>query len=429
MNRLLLPFLLLHCVNTLLGNPTQQKTRVSRQSELMAEAIRNEDPDKLADLFIKDGYILPEYHPTLQNSRLIKSYYEAFFKKTQTLHHRKKPFEIKALDQDYYIELGTFEHRYIAPSGDTFDCNGKYMTFWIVSKSKEPRVVAHIWGSSSYFDTEMVDILHISTPPLNSIQPTTDWEHMIEERRIFAYPAILKRDTESQLVTYHQDAIYMTYYDPPFIGKDQIAAYYRSHNNPDLPLDSLDTRIVRVIELGKYALQFGEYYVSWTWDGKQYFIQGKGLALYKKMDQGPIQIYRQMINHSMPATLFAETDSYFVRRILKHLDNQDLELEDYLTVYADENLMIYPPDRQPIAGKTEFALHLDEERNKYSMEINHQLNHLESYEDFVIAAGSSRGQVLGDELSNSFQTKNMMLFKRQKNGQLKINWLIWNLTM
>lgn len=298
----ILIFVLSFFVSVSIVNAQDLGKSIEARSQQMAKAIADEDTKGLLKLFEDDAALLPEYHVTLYGSQHIKNYYRQFFEHAETLEYSKTPFEIESINKGYYIELGTFEHRYITASKNTFEYKGKYTTYWQVAK-KGPTAIAHIWGSSSYFDAGMVDFISINVTPRQTMEPQTEWEKALEEHQAYAYNAVFAGDAEAQLITYHEDVVYMTYYDPPFIGKKQVAAYFRSHYNPESPMDSLQTRIVKVIDMGGHALRFGEYYVAWTWEEKPYDIKGKGLTLLKKIDNGSIQIYRQMINHSMPAAL------------------------------------------------------------------------------------------------------------------------------
>lgn len=275
---------------------------IIRQSQKFAKAIRNESIEGIRQVLDSEVHLLPEYHQTLGGLDTVSKYYTAFFEQAETISYSKEPFEIRRIGE-LYLELGTFEHRYKSPKGKLFDYNGKYLTYWKPQKDGVPKVVAHIWGASSYFEAENVHFVHIDVKDTKVLVPSTTWENQIEEVRKLAYEAVLLGDAEKQLKTYADDAIYMTYYDPPFKGKAAISAYYHSHYSPGVDRDSLMTRAVKVIELGNHALKFGEYYVAWTHENQSYYIRGKGLTLYRRRADGKVEIYRQMINHSMPPTL------------------------------------------------------------------------------------------------------------------------------
>ena len=145
-----------HVSYTSLGsNP---ESIIEKQSQLFAQGIRSENFDILSKLFLKETTILPEYHPSLQSSSLLKAYYLQFFELTDTQQYEKTAFEIMAINNEYYIELGTFEHTYLVDQDESFDYKGKYMTYWKKVGEDSFKVLAHIWGASSYFDAKNVDL-------------------------------------------------------------------------------------------------------------------------------------------------------------------------------------------------------------------------------------------------------------------------------
>lgn len=279
----------------------ERRQRVEQQSQKFAKAIEVASLTDVVSLFETEATLLPEYHKPLHGTSKIKSYYAQFFAKAESSKFAKEDFELISLGE-YFVELGTFEHDYQTPKGTNFEYDGKYVTYWKFDEEGTPYIRAHIWGASNYFEAENVNFISIDVPESTAIVANTRWEKEIEKVRKFAYDAVFSGDSEKQLTTYTEDATYMTYYDPPFMGKEEIAAYFRSHYNPEVPMDSLMTKSVKVIDMGEHALKFGEYYVAWTWEGQPSYIEGKGLTLYKRMEDGSIKIYRQMINHSMPAT-------------------------------------------------------------------------------------------------------------------------------
>ncbi|MET1259307.1 hypothetical protein ABV409_08195 [Flagellimonas sp. DF-77] len=271
---------------------------VQAQSECFALAMEGKDTQALVSMFIEESILLPEYAPMLQGQARIRGYFEDLFLATETVHFEKHPFEIQQYDT-YVVELGTYKHRYKTVNETPIDYDGKYLTFWRM-EGDTPIIIAHIWGASKYMEaTQLVFEKPVSESPSFEIKPT-EWSRAIEYIRLKAYDAVLKGNANKQTEPYADDAVYMTYYDPPYIGKTRILDYYRDHYDPSVTRDSLMTKAVRIIELDSHALKFGEYYVEWTYENEAYYIRGKGLSVFRKRADGQVEIYRQMINHSMP---------------------------------------------------------------------------------------------------------------------------------
>ncbi|MEM8765281.1 MAG: DUF4440 domain-containing protein [Bacteroidota bacterium] len=405
----------------------ENNSNITIQSQRFAEALQTEDAEALSTFFNEDSAILPEYHPTLRGVSAILAYYKTLFEGIESQRYAREPFEIKRVG-DLYMELGLFTYQYSTPDGKTFDYKGKYTTYWKMEEDT-PYIWAFIWGASAYFEKEKVDFVQIITEPQKTILPNSEWENAIEQQRQKAYSAVLNEDLEAQMTSYHHDAIYMTYYDPPFKGKKAIHDYFESHYNPSVKRDSLMTRLTQVAPLGDYALRFGEYYVEWIYEGERSFIEGKGLTLYKRMANDSIKIFRQMINHSMPPTLLKDKDSIEVARILKHLDNQHLPVKDYLVVYDDLKLMVNPPNLQPINGKKAFIAHLEAERENGKVRITHNPIEMKREGDNMHVRGYAEGIFTpsGSDETYPFKTKNQMYLVRDDALKWKIQRLSWQM--
>ncbi|MEL6976802.1 MAG: hypothetical protein AAGL29_15635, partial [Bacteroidota bacterium] len=370
---------------------------------------------------------LPEYHPILRGESTILVYYKTLFESIGSQRCRREPFEIKRVG-NLYLELGLFTYQYTTPNGTEFDYKGKYTTYWKM-KGDTPYIWALIWGASSSFEKEKVDFVQIITEPQKTVLPNSQWEKAINQQREKAYNAVLNEDLATQMTSYHEDAVYMTYYDPPFKGKTAIHDYFESHYNPSVKRDSLMTRIIQVAPLGDYALRFGEYYVEWIYDGQRSFIEGKGLTLYKRMANDSIKIFRQMINHSMPPTLLKDKDSIEVSRILKHLDNQHLPVKDYLVVYDNLRLMVNPPNQQQIDGKKAFMAHLEAERQNGTVRISHHPFEMKREGDSIHLKGYAEGIFTpsGSDETYPFRTKNQMYLVKDAALKWKIQRLSWQM--
>jgi len=264
---------------------------------------------------------------------------------------------------------------------------------------------------------------------LEAIRPETEWEKKIEERRKIVYKEIFTGNAEEQLTSYLNDAVYMTYYDPPFIGKDKISDYFKEHYNPNFGMDSLQTKTVKVIDMGDYALNFQQYYVGWADKNKEYFIKGKNLTLYKAMKTGPIMIYRQMVNHSMPPTPRDNLDWKKVKEILSVLDDQAISVDEQLKVYLENDLEHFAPRGRKITTLSELKSHLLESRASGTMKIKHTIEKLNSFSEIVLMTGKTNGvfKPKGTDVFHPFETKNLFVFKRTEDDSLKISKVIWNM--
>ncbi len=289
----LLPFFARHLV----WEP-EGAAEVRERSQEYADAISTESLRAVQDMTATDALVLPEYQPPLDTPEMVGSYYTQFFAHTET---EKLIRETEQVEQfgDHWMEIGTFHHRYRLAGNDPFDYVGKYTTWWRRNGSGELEIVGNIWGASSWVDAADLAVAEIERPGSAPVEPQTATEHAYVERADYVFEAVKAGDAKKQLKVYRDDAIYMTYYDPPYVGKGAITAYFMAHYDPE---NFGPSELEIVIDLGDYLLVHGRYRVGWTQEDGDYYIRGKGLALWDKNGEGPMMNYRQMINHDMPPT-------------------------------------------------------------------------------------------------------------------------------
>lgn len=275
---------------------------VRRRSAEFTIAMRNESTSKLQSMHVADALVLPEYQPPLETAADIETYYARWGEATET---HKFTRNAKRVEQygDYWLEIGNFAHRFSLRDGSPFDYVGKYSTWWKRDAAGQLKIFANMWGASSWIDAAQLDVGTVTTMNSPPLQPATPLEHAYLEKAAFVSDAVRHGDATKQLTIYHDDAIYMTYYDPPYIGKQAIARYFYAHYDPEVFGPSeLEIAAHRMIDLGEHMLVLGRYHVGWVQEGGDYHIRGKTLSLWTKEDNEPQMIYRQMVNHDMPPT-------------------------------------------------------------------------------------------------------------------------------
>lgn len=120
-------------------------------------------------------------------------------------------------------------------------------------------------------------------------------------------------------------------------------------------------------------------------------------------------------------------DKASINSILKVLDDNTASMEAKLSVYSDD-VVHMAPENIAITNKADLRTYLEEQNGYGYAEMTHKIIDFETYEDIVVM----RGQVTGtfhprnNGASSLFRTKNMFVFKRQKDGSLKIAKVIYN---
>ncbi len=120
-------------------------------------------------------------------------------------------------------------------------------------------------------------------------------------------------------------------------------------------------------------------------------------------------------------------DEARVLSILADLDDVSMSPEDALANY-DQDVVILAPGAHPVSGHDALRRHLSEFGNDGELIIKHNIHTLDSFADIVVAQGGVDGTLSpkdSDEVF-PFKTHNIIIFRRQPKGDLKVWKVIYN---
>jgi len=128
-----------------------------------------------------------------------------------------------------------------------------------------------------------------------------------------------------------------------------------------------------------------------------------------------------------PSNVSEIRDRQMVESILSNLDDLSLTPEQQLDNYLPD-AVILAPEQKEIRGREALHNHLTVFGSTVDLILNHQIVELTSFENVVVAQGKVVGtaQPKGDVNRYPFETKNIILFKRQGPDDLKIWKVIYN---
>ncbi|MHA7901469.1 MAG: Cif family virulence factor [Henriciella sp.] len=127
------------------------------------------------------------------------------------------------------------------------------------------------------------------------------------------------------------------------------------------------------------------------------------------------------------ATADRETDRQMVMEVFQRLDNislpTDLKLLDYT-----RDAVILVPDEKEIRGLDEIEAHLSTFGNGVELQTKHSIVELTSFEEIIAVQGRVTGTARPHDQNDVFQfeTKNLILFRRTSDDQLKVWKVIYN---
>ena len=127
----------------------------------------------------------------------------------------------------------------------------------------------------------------------------------------------------------------------------------------------------------------------------------------------------------------ASADSTSVRarieRILAAHDKLQPGLDEYMAAVASD-VILMPNGGAAIEGKAAYLQHVKDFYASGTIQIRHELIEVYSFPEVVIARGRAVGKYTppGGGTTNAFETKNLFVFRRLKNGNLEVWQIIFN---
>ncbi|MGF1543916.1 MAG: YybH family protein [Parvularculaceae bacterium] len=120
-------------------------------------------------------------------------------------------------------------------------------------------------------------------------------------------------------------------------------------------------------------------------------------------------------------------DARRVRAIFEDLDDRSLPAGEQIRNYTDD-VVLLEPDEPEVRGLDALEARLSEFGRGVDLATSHEIVELTSFDDIVVVQGKVTGtaQPDGDPNAYAFETKNIIIFKRSRDGGLKIWKVIYN---
>ena len=101
-------------------------------------------------------------------------------------------------------------------------------------------------------------------------------------------------------------------------------------------------------------------------------------------------------------------------------------LDEYMSAVADD-IVLMPNRGKLVEGKPAYRRHVEEFYAAGTLQIRHEVVEVHSYPEVVIARGRAVGTFTPPAgTSNTFETRNLFVFRRAANGQLQVWQIIFN---
>ncbi|HTU65281.1 MAG TPA: nuclear transport factor 2 family protein [Steroidobacteraceae bacterium] len=116
-----------------------------------------------------------------------------------------------------------------------------------------------------------------------------------------------------------------------------------------------------------------------------------------------------------------------VEAILALHDKLAPAIDDYMAAVADD-LMLMPNGGPLVEGKAAYRKHVADFYASGTIHIRHEVLEVHSFAEVVIVRGRAVGSYTppGGGATNTFETHNLFVFRREADGKLKVWQIIFN---
>ncbi len=121
------------------------------------------------------------------------------------------------------------------------------------------------------------------------------------------------------------------------------------------------------------------------------------------------------------------TDKTRIERIFAAHDKLQPGLDEYMASVASD-VILMPNGGAAIEGKAAYLQHVKDFYASGTIQIRHELIEVYSYSEVVIARGRAIGSFTppGGSTTNTFETRNVFIFRRLASGNLEVSQIIFN---
>ncbi|AXT50352.1 hypothetical protein D1818_05735 [Aquimarina sp. BL5] len=128
-------------------------------------------------------------------------------------------------------------------------------------------------------------------------------------------------------------------------------------------------------------------------------------------------------------SFYKNQDQKSIQNILEILDDHTISTKNKMDVWVDD-LVHMAPNHPLITNKASLIQHINKEKQYGFADMKHEITEIHSFEKIVVMHGKVTGTFYpaNDCVFNTFETKNLFVFRRMKDSSLKIWKVIFNMT-
>ncbi|MEO7991204.1 MAG: hypothetical protein ABI663_16760 [Chryseolinea sp.] len=277
----------------------KHEQQIKLLTQKITEAEFHNQLQEFLDHYEDHAIIMPEYQVTLSGRSEVHDYYAEMFKRQHIKTFQRQPIEFIHL-KNTIVEIGTFEKEYTESAGDSIiTLRGKYWHIWALLPDGNFRIKGEAFGYFHSVDHSESLILsaHQQQPDESEIQSEIPFE-------LKAYNALMEKGVQQRNAMlrtsfFTDDAIIYPFADTIFVGMNRIKPYLIAYSSyGTITIDSVMCYTYAYENLEDYIIEYAMFKVKWSRSDGSGKTEGKGIRIWKRMDDQSLRLYREIGTHN-----------------------------------------------------------------------------------------------------------------------------------
>lgn len=266
---------------------------LAKAQSRLSDAIRNNDVAGRMALYLRGARSLQEYQPALYGADAIKAYHHALLSRKSVTDYRAAPADVIDLG-GAAVETGTFDITWQDGQREA----GKYLILWSF-KSETPRIVADAWGYLRPLSEPQVFFVDLPSGQPPATSANLEIKRQLDDLNQRNAEAVRRKDAETQIGFYTEDAVFMPFADTPKSGIAAIAAHLRRYveNGGGATFDTVEVWNEGFEVFPGHIVEYARFRVHWRTTDASGVVTGGGIRLWKRMSDGQLKLHRQIGTH------------------------------------------------------------------------------------------------------------------------------------
>jgi len=278
--------------------------RLQELTNLKTRAEIDDDLPTFLSFYQANAISMAEYQPTLDGTAEIEAFYREIFHRQDVVSYQKEIEEVFELDS-IVLEIGTFKKDFRSAVGDTLtNQSGKYWHVWELLPSGDMKLQGEAFGFFHPVDDPTSLSVHFEKTEWDQVRtgarPGRDFPFELRAYNALMERGVRERDGAFRAQFFTDDGRFMPFAEPTLNGMNEIKPYLIGYSSRgEVNIDSISCFTYDYRYFDDFVLEYAMFRVRWTSNSYKGRTEGKGIRLWKRMEDNSLRLHREIGTHNL----------------------------------------------------------------------------------------------------------------------------------